>query len=578
MIRRTSSIWGKLPFQILEEMLNMRKFPSVEERVLRSLDTPPSLSTLLPTITLKNEAHISGDNEVIMTQNAKNFVSRMLSMMVSFLGTMLIARIVVQGVGGEMYGFFQMANDFVSYATVLTVALNGMATRFITVSYVQNDYRQANEYYNSVLFGNFLLTLFIGVPGGLLLANLPSVVNLPPGFESDVRLLFLLTFANFGLTICTTVFSTATYVKNRIDLDSFRNMEREAIRVMSIAILCRAFSPKIWYMGVAILLGNIFVAFRNYAYTLKLVPEIRLFRLDCFNLRKIRQLLSLGAWVSLMSVSSILMDGVDLILANRFVSAAAMGAISLSKTIPRYLVSGMVNVTAVFSPSVMIAYAKGDKNKLVETCVSAIHVGAAIFLPIDVILIVAGKSLFRLWLPSQDADFLHTLLVIALAGYLLPLPLNILWTLFTATNTVRLSSIYMTADSILTIFIVLFLLHAVPDELTKIYIIVGTSSAVQIIRCAFFLPYFSAKVIDVRRTTFYEPVARILICLCLSCGVGFALWGELHAETWGAFFLLCFLLVGETFAMIAIILLSRAEREKLFSKITGIMKRGGVGK
>ena len=53
MIRLTSSLWGKLAFQILEEMLDMRKFLLVEVRVLRSLDTPHSPSTLLPTITFQ---------------------------------------------------------------------------------------------------------------------------------------------------------------------------------------------------------------------------------------------------------------------------------------------------------------------------------------------------------------------------------------------------------------------------------------------------------------------------------------------------------------------------------------------
>ena len=77
-------------------------------------------------------------------RNVNNIFAKLFSMGVAFGATLLITRVVVSKSGYELYGFYSMSVDFVNYAAVLSVALNLMAGRFITVKYYKNDISGVN--------------------------------------------------------------------------------------------------------------------------------------------------------------------------------------------------------------------------------------------------------------------------------------------------------------------------------------------------------------------------------------------------------------------------------------------------
>ena len=72
-----------------------------------------------------------------MSEKKKTMISlltAMLSLAVSVLVSFFLSRFVVREMGEEANGFAQLANNFVNYATVITISLNSMAGRFISNS------------------------------------------------------------------------------------------------------------------------------------------------------------------------------------------------------------------------------------------------------------------------------------------------------------------------------------------------------------------------------------------------------------------------------------------------------------
>ena len=120
------------------------------------------------------------------TSNTKNLVTKMVSMVVNLLATMIITSLVVEKLGNVANGYNQMANDFVSYVAILSIALNSMACRFITMSYYKKDNNEINIYYNSVLFGDLILAGIISVPLIVFTFKLNQVINIPSGLVYDV--------------------------------------------------------------------------------------------------------------------------------------------------------------------------------------------------------------------------------------------------------------------------------------------------------------------------------------------------------------------------------------------------------
>ena len=118
-----------------------------------------------------------------------NLLVRMVSFVIHLLISFGLSRYVVEKIGADAYGFVSLANDFTGYAEILTVALNSMASRFITVSIHREDYESADKYFTSVIFSNIFLALALTVPFTLIVLFLDRIVNVSNDLLSDVRVL-----------------------------------------------------------------------------------------------------------------------------------------------------------------------------------------------------------------------------------------------------------------------------------------------------------------------------------------------------------------------------------------------------
>lgn len=457
------------------------------------------------------------------SSNIKNLISKIIAMGVQFLSTMLLTRLIVGSFSGEGNGYYQLSNDFVNYAQIISIALNSMASRFITISYHQRDKKEVNTYFNSTLFANIILAISLIVPIGIIVLNLQNIINISPEMVGDVKILFLLMLFNFTITIITTVFGVSTFANNRVDLDSYRIIESTVLKVAIAYFFVSVLHLPIWSISVATIIATLYIFTMNMFYTKKLMPDVEIFKLKYFDKSHVRTLLSSGVWNSFTKVGAIFLGGLDLLIANIFVSTKAMGMLSISKTVPKYILTAMGSVASVFTPSIMIAYASEEKVNVVETIRKGIMICSLLAIPMEVIVITLGQRLFTLWVPTENASVLQMLSAISIAGYIIILPLEPVWSVFTATNKVKISSIYLTIESVAVILTVFLLLHITDNELTQMIIISGVSSVFELIRGLTFLPIVSAKLLNLPMTTFYKTIIRVFGTFILSLLVIFVI-------------------------------------------------------
>ena len=502
-----------------------------------------------------------------------NLIIKILSMGISFLVTMVITNLIVMKIGNEIYGYSQMSNDFVNYATIISIALNSMASRYITISFYNNDIESVNKYFNTVLFANIILGATLLIPIVVVILNLEKIIQIPYKYLNDIKLLFLLMFLNFIVTICSTTFAVPTFIKNRIDLDSYRSIESNIIKLILIILMYNVFNPKIWYLGIVTILSNLYIVYRNCKYTRLLTPEIKPFQKKYFEFKRMKQLISSGIWNSFTKVSSILLSGLDLIIANNFVSSYSMGILSIAKTIPKYIISAMSSISSVFTPGIMIDYARGDKIKLINRINFSIKINSIFSLIIEVIIIVLGKRIFELWLPNQDANILQMISVIAMLGYIIVMPFEVLWTVFTATNKVNISSIYLFLESIVTLVCVFILLNLIDNVLQKTLIIAGCSSFFEIFRGLTFLPLASAYFLDIPKITFYKPLIRFAIAFIISVAGSFYLNSFIGITSWINLTLLILIITFISLTVSFFIIFNIDEKREILTKINYLLRR-----
>jgi O-antigen/teichoic acid export membrane protein len=444
-------------------------------------------------------------------QFAINMLANITAFAIQFGINFFFTPYLIRTVGKEAYSFFPLANSFISYVSILTIALNSMASRFITIKIQQNDHEGANVYFNSVLMGNTILAGFMTIPSILTVVFIKHLLNVPPEIVSEVQILFGLILGGTLLSIVTSVFVVATFARNRLELESLRNAESNILRVALLIFLFHFFRPSISYIGFANLAVVIFMLIVNIRYTRILLPEIKINK-KYFNTGAIKELLSSGVWNSINQLSLVLLTNLDLLICNILLGASITGEYALVKTIPLFIQSLVGMLVGVFVPEFVILYAKNKKSELLYSINRSIKLMAIIMtIPLG-FLLVFGDAFFKLWVPGQDVAKLFLLSNLTIIPLIITTSINTVYNVYTVTNKLKVPALVLLITGILNTLIILILLHTTNKG---VIIIPLVSLVIGLSRNLLFTPIYAAKSLDVKWNIFYKAIFRGIIC-CLA--------------------------------------------------------------
>ncbi len=504
---------------------------------------------------------------------AITIISQALALAINLGIGFFVSSYIVSRINAAAYGFVGLANDFVGYAQVLTVALNSMAGRFITVELHKKQMDQANRYFTSVTVANCALGAMLLIPFIIIIVFMSRLVNIAPDILPDVQLLWTLLFANFIISIVITTFQVATFVRDKLYLTGAVQIVGNLLRLFIIVIAYTLFKPAVWYLGLALLVSAGFGLISHIRYTKKLTPELQV-RRRYFEWKSIRTILASGFWNSITRLSGIMATGLDLLITNKFVGATAMGLVSVSKTVPNMILQFMGTAASAFAPRLTKSFAQqGFDDMAQQTFFSVRLLGIIAGIPMA-FLIVFGKAFFSLWMPTLDAELLYWLSLLGCLAFTFSMPLEGIWNVFTASNKVRVSSVYLLANSAVSVALVFALLPITQDINTRLYIIVGVSSVFSVIRALTFLPLYGAHCLKQKWYVFYPHMLKNLAYTALLVLMAFGISRILLLDSWLKFFATVCLFGVISLPIGFILLLKKNERKAVTSMIGKVFKHG----
>lgn len=502
-------------------------------------------------------------------QTIINIVAAVLNMLVTTLISFVLSPYIVKHIGVEANGFVGLAQNFLSYAVLITTALNSMGSRFLIMTYYNGELDKFRRYYSSLLFANLVLGAVLGILAGVCVWKLEVILEIPPQIVSDVKWLFALIFANFVMGTMITAWSSAPFLKNRLYLNSLTIAASAGLRALMILGLFLCLEPTVSFVGVATLISGAVTHLFQMSYKHILFPELRA-RLKDFSWPFIWELISSGIWNTLSSLGHVLSSGLDLLITNMFISANAMGILALSHTIPTFINTLNETLANSFVPTMMMSYAKKKTDELAETITrSAKIISVICSLPLG-FLMVYGREFFSLWQPTQDAQLLHRLSVIIIFGRIFFTGMQPLFSVFTVVNKVRENAVVTIVNGFASVGL-MFLLLKFTD--LGIYAIAGSSVICCFIKNIFFVIPFSAKYLGLKPTRFYQVLVPSMLC----CGILY-LWGILQKMIVQPTGWMQLIVSGAVFAFVGLCLtcfmvLNRRERKILLDLVKSKIKR-----
>lgn len=500
-------------------------------------------------------------------QTTKNLLLNIIAFGVQFVISFYISPKIVSSVGAAAYGFIGLANDFVTYASIVATVFNSVAARFIANSFYKKDFEQANKYFNSLIVANIVISGVLGLAGMLLVPNLDKVLVVPAEIVFDVKLTFALIFLSYIISLITAVFTTSTFVSNRTDIQGVRNIIQYIVRFAFIIVFLNFVAVHIYWIAAATLIATVVVAILNVKLTKKLTPELSI---DLKYARKDSafELAKAGCWMALTNISVILIRGLDLTVANLMVGDYEMGLLSISRTMPNNITAIIGTLAPIFTPVFIMYYSKNDMQGLVRAVKKSIKTMALIlFVPVSG-FIVFSYDFYALW--QRSLSHQELMIVTLLSVY------TVIQAYFNATtatmaqlsvvaNKLKLPVFVSLGCGILSIGVELLLLKTTDLGL---YAIVIPTTIIMILRYVLFNSIYAAWCLEQPKKIFFADAIKTWLTIPVLIAIMWGIRTLLPIDSWFD------LIVDATICavvgyLLMLILFGRDEVRTVINKIKG---------
>lgn len=494
-----------------------------------------------------------------------NIITSVGVMVVNLFISFWLSPYIIRTIGVEANGFVSLANNFVTYANLIVTALNAMAARFITIAYIQQDYKKANLYYNSVFWGNLIIVAVLLLPATYLVVKLENFIDIPTDILLDVKILFSLVFLSFFVRTGFPNWDCGTAITNRMDLSYIPSMATAFLRCVLLVGMFTIWTPHVWYVSfTSTLIGFVTLGIAGY-YTHKLTPELKVhFRKPICSWSAVKELVCSGVWSSIANGGNMLLSGLDLLVCNIYIGATQMGMLSLSKTLPSILIQLSESIRGAFGPELTISFAKGEKEKIHKTISKAMKITSVVVTIPTAGLVVMSDAFYLLWVPTQDAKLLQTLTTLAILSYLVNSGVVILFNVFSTVNKVKYNSWAMIVSGICSFVATLLLINYTDWD---IYAVAGVSSVITICKNLFFTIPVASKLLDYKWYCFYPQVGVSMLCSGIIILIGKIVRLFMPSNTWFTFFLTCGVIAILGLGANMMIVLNKDERDYLISLV-----------
>ncbi len=454
---------------------------------------------------------------------------------------------IIKNVGTEAYGFVSLAKQFAQYAMIITTALNSFASRYIAIDYHRDNKKEANVFFSSVFWGDLALASAIMAVAVVCILFLENLLNISGNIVTDVKFLFLFVFINFWITTVFSVFTSAAYIKNKLDIvGAFKGLSyiTEALVLVVIYVV---FPAKVLYVGIGLIAASIVIAISNVWISKKYTPDLIVKKAD-FAFYAIKRLVLDGIWTSFNSLGNLLNNGLDLIICNLMLSGLAMGQLAVAKTIDTIFHGLFSLVAQAFQPMLLKSYAEEARERLLTELKLAMKLSGLFSNLAFAGFIALGMAYYKLWIPGQDIELIYYLTIITVLTSVSGGPMTPLYYIYTLTVK-RVFPCMVTIIGGLFNVVGMYLLIKYTG--LGVYAVVWTTAVVMSVINFITNPIYMAKCLKFPWYTFYPNIIRNVIS-CVVIVVCFNLMTKIYyPSTWIQFIIavLIYIVVGAAIHM-----------------------------
>jgi O-antigen/teichoic acid export membrane protein len=491
----------------------------------------------------------------------KNLISNIVLFVLNGMISFWLPPFLVRKLGIGAYGLIPLSTSIIGYAAIVTVAINNSLSRFLALDLANHDDPAANKTFNTAFTSLFVLITLLA-PGLFIFSyNISSFISVPSGIGHDASVLFMCVSVGFIMSSFTSVFNSSAYVANRLDLVNRVSVINTYMRVILIFAIFFLVQVSLAGYGTAILIASIISSSYSFYLFRKFTPSIKI-NFKLFDKSKLSEMLSMGWWLIVIQLGSILFLQIDLIVINKLLGNVQAGRYGIILGWSHIIRTLAIALSGSLGPLILTLYAKKEFDQMIKLTQLSNKVLSLFIGCIVSVLCIIAPALLSIWISPEFASLKWLFMLV-----LLPLPINLgvlpLFSLNRAYNKLRIPGIYTVLMGAANLFLAIFL---VSETSLKLYGVAVASGIVLTFKNFIFMPIYVASNMGVSKLTFFKASLSTMFLLMIAVGVSLIYFDYFEINDWlhliihsGALFLM--------FGAISFLLLTGTEKKMILNTL-----------
>ena len=299
---------------------------------------------------------------------ARNTIILYVRMIAVMLITLYTSRLILQALGVDDFGLFNVVGGVVGLLTFFQGTMNKSTQRFLNISMVKGDDALSSIFASSITVHLIIVVAFLVLGETVGLWFLNAKINIPEGRELAANIVYQASLFSFCLSIITTPYSAAVIAYERMTFLAVVSIIDAVIRLGIAIFLLRSPGDRLILYGVLVMCTQLLNFFLYFHYCRRKYCILK-FRLS-FEKENIKQIFSFVSWTLVGQFAVVGCNQGNVVLVNMFHSLAANAAMSVGNEVNKAITNLTTNFQTAFNPQITKSFAEGNYvylSKLVNT-------------------------------------------------------------------------------------------------------------------------------------------------------------------------------------------------------------------
>ena len=330
------------------------------------------------------------------------------------------SRVVINTLGIEDYGIYNVVGGFVTIFSVISVTLTGTTQRYLTFELGKGDIKVSREVFGAAInihiaLSIILLVLFETV--GLWFLNV--YLNIPQNRIVATNWVYQCSLLTFLLNILSAPYNAAIIAHEKMKAFAYISLLEVVLKLLTALLLIYSSFDRLIIYSILLLSIAIFIRLIYTIYCRKHFEETAY--LNTKNKKLYKEMAGFAGMTFLGSFANILCSqGVNILL-NIFCGVAVNAARGISVQVQGAVTKFVADFTTAINPQITKSYAVNDTDRMLSLIYKGARFSFFLLLMLSLPIILKSSYILTLWLksyPPYTVEFVDLTLLLAMTDVL----------------------------------------------------------------------------------------------------------------------------------------------------------------